>query len=214
MIRRPPRSTLFPYTTLFRSCARSAFFMKNTLNFLAHSVNDEDLMPIQDLAAYFIFEQFACWSIKTVADQELLDKIIVNCSVPLLIYFDKDYFAEKPNNLKIVTDKLFRCYLNELEDRKIKKITYTTKFSFFKWRYSTAQKLEAAQALEKVLDTKDFVTGVDLFQLKHQYPALTEARLGNLFAAYQQIDLLEAEDVIESNLENDAICSKMLAAVA
>jgi|GEM_PF-1852158 hypothetical protein len=200
---------------IFRSaCARSAFFMKNTLNFLAHSVNDEDLMPIQDLAAYFIFEQFACWSIKTVADQELLDKIIVNCSVPLLIYFDKDYFAEKPNNLKIVTDKLFRCYLNELEDRKIKKITYTTKFSFFKWRYSTAQKLEAAQALEKVLDTKDFVTGVDLFQLKHQYPALTEARLGNLFAAYQQIDLLEAEDVIESNLENDAICSKMLAAVA
>src|SRR2546426_5984591 len=24
MIRRPPRSTLFPYTTLFRSCSRSA----------------------------------------------------------------------------------------------------------------------------------------------------------------------------------------------
>src|SRR2546423_8205145 len=24
MIRRPPRSTLFPYTTLFRSCARAA----------------------------------------------------------------------------------------------------------------------------------------------------------------------------------------------
>jgi hypothetical protein len=197
---------------IFRSaCTRSPILMKNTLNFLAHSVNNEDLMPIQNLAAYFIFEQLACWSIKTVTDQELLDKIIVNCSVPLLIYFDKDYFAEKPNNLKIVTDKLFRCYLNELEDRKIKKITYTTRFSFFKWRYSTAQKLEAAQALEKVLDTKDFVTGVNLFQLKHQYPALTEARLGNLFAAYQQIDLLEAEGVVESNLENDAICSKMRA---
>src|SRR2546427_1765382 len=25
MIRRPPRSTLFPYTTLFRSCARDGF---------------------------------------------------------------------------------------------------------------------------------------------------------------------------------------------
>src|SRR5690348_18109939 len=25
MLRRPPRSTLFPYTTLFRSCARSAY---------------------------------------------------------------------------------------------------------------------------------------------------------------------------------------------
>ncbi|HEY2566614.1 MAG TPA: hypothetical protein VGH95_02735 [Candidatus Aquirickettsiella sp.] len=200
---------------IFRSaCARNPFLMKNTLNFLANSVNNEDLMSAQNLAAYFIFEQFACWSIKTVADQALLDKIIENCSVPLLIYFDKDYFAEKPNNLKIVTDKLFRCYLNELEDLKIKKITYTTQFSFFKWRYSTAQKLEAAQALEKVLDTKDFVAGVDLFQLKHKYPALTGARLSNLFAAYQQIDLLEAEGVVESNLENDAICSKMLAAIA
>src|SRR5437879_8224871 len=26
MIRRPPRSTLFPYTTLFRSCGRQSFF--------------------------------------------------------------------------------------------------------------------------------------------------------------------------------------------
>src|SRR5436305_8840518 len=27
MIRRPPRSTLFPYTTLFRSCPRKAFLL-------------------------------------------------------------------------------------------------------------------------------------------------------------------------------------------
>src|SRR2546430_14825773 len=32
MIRRPPRSTLFPYTTLFRSCAigKSEFFSEST----------------------------------------------------------------------------------------------------------------------------------------------------------------------------------------
>src|SRR3712207_8356522 len=30
MIRRPPRSTLFPYTTLFRSCARYPTFMRRT----------------------------------------------------------------------------------------------------------------------------------------------------------------------------------------
>src|SRR2546430_6584840 len=30
MIRRPPRSTLFPYTTLFRSTARVASIMENT----------------------------------------------------------------------------------------------------------------------------------------------------------------------------------------
>src|SRR3712207_8222974 len=29
MIRRPPRSTLFPYTTLFRSAAKSAFVFKD-----------------------------------------------------------------------------------------------------------------------------------------------------------------------------------------
>src|SRR3712207_7739792 len=29
MIRRPPRSTLFPYTTLFRSCAEGAFGMRS-----------------------------------------------------------------------------------------------------------------------------------------------------------------------------------------
>ena len=197
---------------IFRpTCSRCPFPLKKTLNFLANSINDEKLIPLQDLAIYFIFEQIARWPIKTVADQVLLDKIISNCSALLLIYFDKDYFAENPSNLKLVTDKLFRCYLNELEDRKDKKIIYTTKFSFFKWRYSTAQKLEAVQALEKVLDTKDFVTGVGLFELKLQYSALMEGRLGNLFAAYQEIDRLEAESFVESNLENDAISSEMRA---
>lgn len=197
---------------IFRpTCSRYPFPLKKTLNFLANSINNENLIPLQDLAAYFIFEQIARWPIKTVADQALLDKIISNCSALLLIHFDRNYFAENPSNLKLVTDKLFRCYLNELEDRKDKKITYTTKFSLFQWRYSTVQKLEAAQALEKVLDTKDFVTGVSLFKLKHQYSALMEGRLGNLFAAYEEIDLLEAESVVESDLENDARCSEMRA---
>lgn len=198
---------------IFRpACSRYPLPMKKVLNFLADSVNSADLIPIQDLSAYFIFEQFSRWSIETAADQALFDKIIVNCSALLLIYFNKNYFTEKPNNLKIVTDKLFRCYLNELEDRKIKNMPYTTKFSFFKWRYSTAQKLEAAQALEKALDTKDFVNGVDLGKLKLQYPALSASRLGNLFAAYQEIDLLEPKNVFESDLENDAICSGIRAA--
>src|SRR3712207_7380328 len=33
MIRRPPRSTLFPYTTLFRSCGLSPTQRKSTLSF-------------------------------------------------------------------------------------------------------------------------------------------------------------------------------------
>ena len=62
-----------------------------------------------------------------------------------------------------------------------------------------------------MLDTKDFVTGVDLFKIKLQYSALTAGRLGNLFAAYQEIDLLEAESFVKSDLENDAISSEMRA---
>src|SRR5689334_24293542 len=30
MIRRPPRSTLFPYTTLFRSCERARLVLRNS----------------------------------------------------------------------------------------------------------------------------------------------------------------------------------------
>src|SRR5260370_11985360 len=35
MIRRPPRSTLFPYTTLFRSCAAIAVFREHAVKLLA-----------------------------------------------------------------------------------------------------------------------------------------------------------------------------------
>src|SRR3989442_11781127 len=31
MIRRPPRSTLFPYTTLFRSCGKAAFSKRRVI---------------------------------------------------------------------------------------------------------------------------------------------------------------------------------------
>lgn len=194
------------------ACSKYPFIMKKVLNFIADSADNKEITPIQDLSAYFIFEQLARWSIETDADNDLLNKVLLNCSALLLIYFNKDFFAQRANNLKIVTDKLFSCYLNELDDRKIKKITYTTKFSFFKWRYSTAQKLEAAQSLEKVLSTKNLDKGPALLRLKNQYPALSESRLGNLFAAYQEIDTLKANDVCEFDWElgNDAMHSKQI----
>src|SRR2546423_5914774 len=37
MIRRPPRSTLFPYTTLFRSCRKGASFVPNAKRSAAFS---------------------------------------------------------------------------------------------------------------------------------------------------------------------------------
>src|SRR3712207_7782479 len=41
MIRRPPRSTLFPYTTLFRSAARTRGVKMNYAEFLPPHVPDE-----------------------------------------------------------------------------------------------------------------------------------------------------------------------------
>src|SRR3712207_7887795 len=50
MIRRPPRSTLFPYTTLFRSRSRRDFEARETCRFLVHgSIRDPD--PLLDQSA-------------------------------------------------------------------------------------------------------------------------------------------------------------------
>src|SRR3712207_9179611 len=42
MIRRPPRSTLFPYTTLFRSYHRNRFFTSEKFAFLKNSVEENE----------------------------------------------------------------------------------------------------------------------------------------------------------------------------
>src|SRR3712207_7128351 len=44
MIRRPPRSTLFPYTTLFRSCARHAPFIADLYDL--HIVDAHDAFSV------------------------------------------------------------------------------------------------------------------------------------------------------------------------
>src|SRR3712207_7404874 len=54
MIRRPPRSTLFPYTTLFRSAAllaslRSAFYRDARLT--REPLSDQALVPLAAVAA-------------------------------------------------------------------------------------------------------------------------------------------------------------------
>src|SRR2546429_1725791 len=45
MIRRPPRSTLFPYTTLFRSRLDINFSQKDTLFYRFSFVDDPQLIP-------------------------------------------------------------------------------------------------------------------------------------------------------------------------
>src|SRR3712207_8753154 len=47
MIRRPPRSTLFPYTTLFRSFIREHFFNTPELKSLVEHLSDEQLAALK-----------------------------------------------------------------------------------------------------------------------------------------------------------------------
>src|SRR2546426_6221136 len=42
MIRRPPRSTLFPYTTLFRSSARAGSITMNSIDFTGRVIESSD----------------------------------------------------------------------------------------------------------------------------------------------------------------------------
>src|SRR4051812_49963150 len=48
MLRRPPRSPLFPYTTLFRSHPASITFWKALGELLEHLFCDPGILPLQD----------------------------------------------------------------------------------------------------------------------------------------------------------------------
>src|SRR3712207_7249847 len=55
MIRRPPRSTLFPYTTLFRSADKSSRPTCSSADLLSTSPANERLRVICRKSAYFTF---------------------------------------------------------------------------------------------------------------------------------------------------------------
>src|SRR5258706_4588365 len=60
MIRRPPRSTLFPYTTLFRSLFVIAFFVLGYLG--TQAVTEERTLAAQiGTAVYFLFFFLMPW---------------------------------------------------------------------------------------------------------------------------------------------------------
>src|SRR2546430_7988253 len=65
MIRRPPRSTLFPYPTLFRSLAGGASIMPYTAQFFAEKLN----LPVE------YFNPFRNVQIDTSIDLEELAKV-------------------------------------------------------------------------------------------------------------------------------------------
>src|SRR5258707_8663331 len=62
MIRRPPRSTLFPYTTLFRSSGNTAVTVNNPVTSVAvtgpsASVVVGSMLPLTAIATYFRSEE-------------------------------------------------------------------------------------------------------------------------------------------------------------
>src|SRR5687767_15477527 len=68
MIRRPPRSTLFPYTTLFRSSPDSAVFSKGkllyALNWAKNDIRREDQVLVAE--GYFDVVRLMASGVKTV----------------------------------------------------------------------------------------------------------------------------------------------------
>src|SRR2546430_3760482 len=60
MIRRPPRSTLFPYTTLFRSAARTNHFLNQKQNAIKRKVEVQSVHPAVDV------DQIAAHHIKII----------------------------------------------------------------------------------------------------------------------------------------------------
>src|SRR3712207_7688814 len=60
MIRRPPRSTLFPYTTLFRSLMKSTFndlSINEQINFINEQLNNDSSISVTKLCKKFGFNK-------------------------------------------------------------------------------------------------------------------------------------------------------------
>src|ERR1039458_811022 len=70
MIRRPPRSTLFPYTTLFRSCSGMRALMENR-DQLQLLIDDPSLIPSAVEESLRMFPAFAHFRRTATCDTEL-----------------------------------------------------------------------------------------------------------------------------------------------
>jgi hypothetical protein len=200
---------------IFRpACTKYPFAMKKVLNYIAGSVDNKALIPIQDLTAHFIFEQFARWT-NLQTDEDVAHKVIHAYSVTLLNYFTKDYFNQYPCNLRYVTDKLLDCYLKNPETTKNKYEAYTYKLYFFKSYFSHDRKTKAALALKELVTSNDFNLE-NLNNLEVQHPILTSKRLpdnsnlensilSNLFSAYLEIAKTHSFEMSNDLAENNAV---------
>ena len=184
-----------------RACTKHPRTMNGTLNFIANITEMESgaFNSVQTEIANFIFMQLARMSLEEPEEKTIVDKILLSSSPLLLTHFTKNYFAERPANLAYITNQLFECYLEELEDRTVRHISYTTPFSFFGWRYSTREKMDAAKKLKEIVQLDSFsLQQLNELDKKNRYHwPLTESRLGNLFAAYRSI----ADNAVDNRAE-------------
>src|SRR5436305_11223912 len=73
MSRRPPFSTLFPYTTLFRSCIQDFGFTAWCTAFDRSKIRGEDNCGIELAAVHFFFSQIQCGGV-LIDFQEKIDQ--------------------------------------------------------------------------------------------------------------------------------------------
>lgn len=184
------------------ACSQYPGILKKTLNLIANLATHEKLVPLHNVCAQLIFEQLARWTIQTTADQKLFEKVLEKCSSFLLTNFNKDFFAESPENLKRVTDKLFAYYLYELKND-----SRTNRYYFYLIPHSKVQELKTAESLENIIKKPNLDKSFSLvnFQKEHSISS-TPSPLNSLFAAYLEIAQLQSYEAYELDIENDDVC--------
>src|SRR3712207_6739611 len=95
MIRRPPRSTLFPYTTLFRSKAKTRDVFLDIVNIKSNDVTRENANMNADTPAGMMMK-FASETTKPFVDDYLLSEDVRDAVEHNYVHIhDKDYYPTK-----------------------------------------------------------------------------------------------------------------------
>src|SRR5437660_7639500 len=102
MIRRPPRSTLFPYTTLFRSSTGSGFRSRRCTNDLREREGCEQDRKSTRLNSSHVAISYAVFCLKKKKKDEIdKAKIATEKSESVLHSNDKNYDVTKASRLMI-----------------------------------------------------------------------------------------------------------------
>ena len=138
MIRRPPRSTLFPYTTLFRS---AAYYDE------AFAGNPHILLPGREPHSTHVFHQYTL-RVQGI-DRDILKAQLQEAGIPAMVYYPVPLHLQKayqdpryqPGDFP-VAERLAACVLSlpmhtELDEEQLEYITkHVNKFTNYDLRFT------------------------------------------------------------------------------